>query len=127
MRFSREDSSMLTISSVSDAGIRIGNETYTSAVALTPQQVVGNWPEKSVGELVEADFEQLLSTGPDVIVLGTGATNVIPPRDLVFAMARRGVGIEVMATRAAARTFNVLAGEGRPVAAVLYPDGASRG
>ena len=38
----------------------------------------------------------------------------------MFAFARRGVGFEVMDTRAAARTFNVLAGENRRVAAVLY-------
>ena len=53
-------------------------------------------------------------------MLGTGASNVFPPRELVFAMARRQVGFETMDTAAAARTFNVLAGEGRRVAALLY-------
>jgi len=62
----------------------------------------------------------LLDGRPEVIVLGTGATNVFPPRELVFAMARRGIGLEVMDTAAAARTFNVLVGEDRQVAAVLY-------
>jgi len=52
-------------------------------------------------------------------VVGTGTKNLFPPRDLVFGFARRGVGLEVMDTAAAARTFNVLAGEGRRVAAVL--------
>ena len=51
---------------------------------------------------------------------GTGSANVFAPRDLIFAFARRGVGLEVMDTAAAARTFTVLANEGRKVAAVLY-------
>ena len=127
MKFSRESPTSLVIHSVSDSGIRIGNETYTSTVALTTTEVVDDWPRKPVSELAENDFSTLLEAGPEVVVVGTGAANIFPPRDLVFAMARRGVGLEVMTTRAAARTFNVLAGEGRPVAAVLYPDGTNPG
>ena len=127
MRFSRESPTSLMIHSVSDAGIRIGDETFTSAVALTASDVIADWPQKPVGELIEEDFLELLETGPEIMVVGTGAASVFPPRDLVFAMARRGVGLEVMSTGAAARTFNVLASEGRPVAAVLYPHGTSRG
>jgi uncharacterized protein len=61
-----------------------------------------------------------METNPELIILGTGPTNVFPPRELVFALARRGIGLECMDTAAAARTFNVLSGEGRSVAAVLY-------
>ena len=62
----------------------------------------------------------LMEAEIDIILLGTGSANVFPPRDLVFAMARRGIGFEIMDTPAAARTFNLLAGDGRRVAAVLY-------
>ena len=55
-------------------------------------------------------------------MVGTGKDGEFPPRELMFAFARRGVGLELMDTAAAARTFNVLAGEGRHVAAVLYRD-----
>lgn len=71
-------------------------------------------------ELNESDFDELLDANPEVIIVGTGATNIFPPRELVFAMARRGIGLEVMDTTAAARTFNVLVGEDRQVAAVLF-------
>ena len=71
-------------------------------------------------ELNESDFEVLLEADPEVIIVGTGAKNVFPPRELVFAMARRGIGLEVMDTTAAARTFNVLVGEDRQVAAILF-------
>ena len=78
------------------------------------------WPKTDASDLTESDFSALLETKPEVIIVGTGAMNVFPPRELVFAMARRGVGLEVMDTTAAARTFNVLVSEDRQVAAVLF-------
>ena len=108
------------IRSVDADGIRIGDNVYESTIALTVDTVLENHIGKAVGELAEEDFAELLDASPEVIVLGTGAANIFPPRELVFAMARRGVGFEVMDTGAAARTYNVLAGEGRQVAAVLY-------
>ena len=87
---------------------------------MTADGLVEGWPAKALDALTGDDFSALLDIDPEVVVLGTGPTHEIPPRDLVFAFARRGVGLEVMDTGAAARTFNVLVGEGRRVAAVLY-------
>ena len=126
MKFTRDNPSARMIRSVSGAGIRIGGDTFTSAIALTAEAVIPDWPEKPISELVAEDFAPLLEPRPDVIVVGTGPASIFLPRDLMFAMARRGIGLEVMNTKAAARTFNVLAGEGRPVVAVLYPDGPNR-
>lgn len=120
MKFTREIPTALTIRSVSDAEIRIGDHSYADTIALTVDTVIADWPVKPVSDLTDSDFSRLLDTAPEIIILGTGAANLFPPRELVFAMARRGIGFEVMGTRAAARTFNVLAGEGRNVAAVLY-------
>ncbi len=106
---------------MTDGEIRIGNIVYDHTIALTADAVIDDWTQKKVEDLQESDFSLLLGTTPEVIVLGTGTTNIFPPRELVFAMARRGVGFEVMPTAAAARTFNVLASEDRQVAAVLYP------
>jgi uncharacterized protein len=66
------------------------------------------------------DLEPLIATKPELIIVGTGAKQVLPNRELMFAMARSGVGLEMMDTAAAARTFNVLLSEGRSVAAALY-------
>ncbi len=73
-----------------------------------------------MSDLDDSDFAELLAGDPEIVVIGTGATQVFPARELMFAFARRGVGLEFMDTAAAARTFNVLAGEGRKIAAVLY-------
>jgi len=112
--------STVTILSVTDGEIRIGDRSYRQTIALTADKVIDEWTGKAVKQLNEADFAALLENNLEVIVLGTGPGNIFPHRDLVFALARRGVGLEFMATPAAARTFNVLVGEGRSVAAVLY-------
>ena len=120
MKFTREMPGTVTIHSVSDDQIRIGDQVFSHAIAITATAILDDWRAEDIGELTESDFAALLNVHPEVIILGTGNDNVFPPRELVFAMARRGVGFEVMNTRAAASTFNVLAGEGRQVAAVLY-------
>ena len=56
---------------------------------------------------------------PEFLILGTGKTYRRPPRALVEAIESRGIGIEVMDNAAAARTFNVLATEGRRVVAAF--------
>jgi len=111
------------IRSVSANEIQIGTDLYDHAISLTVDTVFENWAPERVSDLKEGDFSEMLEFNPEIIVLGTGSSNIFPPRELVFAMARRRVGFEVMNTAAAARTYNVLAGEGRQVAAVLYlPD-----
>ena len=120
MKFTRELSTNLVIRSVSGDTIRINDQSYSESVVLTAQDLLGTWPPKRVADLSPSDFDMVFESRPEVVLLGTGSTNVFPPRELTFAFARKGVGLEVMDTAAAARTFNVLANEGRRVAAVLY-------
>jgi len=121
LKFTRDISNALTVRSVADGAIVVGAESYETPIALTPDEVHDTWTRKPVAALGAADFDALVGNDPEVIILGTGSTNIFPPRELVFALARSGIGFEVMDTAAAARTFNVLAGEGRRVVAVLYP------
>lgn len=111
---------MLTIRRVSGESIHVNAERYAQSLVLTPDEILGEWHDKPVDELIETDFAEVLDGSPEIVLLGTGTRNLFPPRELVFAFARRGVGLEVMDTAAAARTFNVLATEGRRVTAVLY-------
>ena len=84
-----------------------------------PEAVLGEWLDKPITELVADDFGDVFDASPELVLLGTGPTNIFPPRELMFAFARKGIGFEVMDTPAAARTFNVLANEGRRVAVIL--------
>jgi uncharacterized protein len=122
VKFSKESVNGLVIQSVSAQAIRVSGETYSHSIALTPEQLIPDWQTRAIEELSINDFDALLSGSPELIIVGTGTQNRFPPRELVFAFARRGVGLEVMDTAAAARTFNVLAGEGRRIATILYLD-----
>jgi len=121
VKFHREMLPATTVRQVSAEGIRIGEKRYDSTIAVTLDAVIEGWTRKPLDELVIEDFEALLDQQPEVVLLGTGASNRFAPRELMFGFARLGVGFETMDTKAAARTFNVLAGEDRRVAAVLFP------
>jgi len=120
VKFTRELTGTLTIQTVTTSAIIVGGDSYSEPVALTPDEIIRDWKPRPIAELTEAHFENLLQRAPELVILGTGAMSQFPPRELVFAFARRGIGLETMDTPAAARTFNVLATEGRQVAAVLY-------
>lgn len=120
MKFTRELLTTIAIRNVAHGEIYIGDEIYRKTIALTTSEVVDDWRAKPVTDLMVEDFERLLEFGPELIVLGTGERHIFAPKQLTFALARQGIGLEVMDTPAAARTFNVLAGEGRKVAALLY-------
>lgn len=120
MKFTLESPSPASVRSVSATEIVVGQDVWTTPVALTGAGVVPGWTPVPVERLSIDDLAPVIATEADLIIVGTGSRQVLPNRELMFAMARRGVGLEMMDTPAAARTFNVLLGEGRPVAAVLY-------
>ena len=78
-----------------------------------------DWPVNDAKSLTVADCEPLLALQPVVFILGTGATQKFPSRDVFAAFLTRRIGIEVMDNAAAARTYNVLLGERRKVAAAF--------
>ncbi len=122
LKFTRELPTALAVRGVDAEGIRINEQVYCDAIALTPQEMILTWKPSPFSELTCDDFEPLLEHAPKLVIVGTGARSQFPPRELTFAFARLGIGLEIMDTSAAARTFNVLAGEGRLVAAILYPE-----
>jgi len=87
--------------------------TIVSATTLTA------WRPATIDDLTEADLEPLYTLAPEVVLLGTGAQQRFPAATLLAALFSRRVGVEVMDTRAACRTYNVLVAEGRSVAAAL--------
>lgn len=77
------------------------------------------WPVMTVDELTEAHFEELAGIGAEVVLLGTGTSLRFPHPRLTRSLARAGIGLEIMDTQAACRTFNILVAEERKVAAAL--------
>ena len=98
--------------------VRVGLHEYRSGIVQTPDTVTP-WAPSGVDALTEKDFEDLLAHAPEIVLLGTGGTLRFPHPRLTHAIAEAGIGLEVMDTPAACRTFNILAGEGRKVVAAL--------
>jgi uncharacterized protein len=119
LKFTRDQISKVTIRHVEAGAIKVGQQLITDTIALTADGVICEWQPSVIGKLTEDEFEPLIASDPELILLGTGSKPVFPPRELVFSLARRGIGLETMDTTAACRTFNILVGDGRRVAAVL--------
>lgn len=95
--------------------VRVNERRLTASFVLSPDRLVEGWPVGDVKAMAPQDLDAVLALEPEVILLGSGAAQVFPPAAVLAHCLRRGVGMETMTNAAAARTFNVLAGEGRRV------------
>ena len=102
-------------------GFRIGGRRIEGSILIL-DDMVQPWPVTGLGELTPAHFDAALAAGPGVVefvLLGLGPAMAPPPRAVREALAAAQVGLEVMDTPAAVRLYNVLAHEGRRLAAAL--------
>ena len=95
----------------------VNARTLHASFILSPNTLIEPWPVTDVRRLVATDLEPLWALQPELILLGSGGTQAFPPAQTLAACLARGIGLETMTNAAAARTFNVLASEGRKVVA----------
>ena len=100
-----------------------GDRTVREGIIICADGTVTPWQPAVLADLDESHIRQILSFGPEVVLLGTGARQVFPKPELLRLFVENGLGLEVMDTAAACRTFNVLASESREVVAGLLPIG----
>ena len=108
---------------VEDGAIELDQRRLETSFIVHPAGVVEDWPVASCESLVPADLEPALALAPEVVLLGSGSSQRFPSPAVMAACLTRGVGIEVMDNAAAARTYNVLAAEGRRVVAAFVLPG----
>ena len=102
--------------------VTVVDRVLSRSFLLAPDRVIEDWPVTSAEQFDLAAAESIAALEPEVVLLGTGARQVFPPREAQAALLRRHIGIEVMDNAAACRTYNLLAGEGRRViAAIMLP------
>lgn len=89
------------------------------SLILTAQQLITDWEPNLPHELTAAHLEVILELEPELVLLGTGSHQHFPAMEIMQSLHRASIGIEVMDTAAACRTFNILVGEGRHVVAAL--------
>ncbi len=96
---------------------QVNDRTLAASFILTPHRLVETWASGDGTAITPDAMLPLLALDPELVLLGTGDRQRFPSAATMAACLTRGIGIEVMTNAAAARTFNVLAGEGRRVVA----------
>lgn len=101
--------------------VMVNGERYDRSIVVLSEEVRSDWAVAGFDDLAEAHFAYFLALKPDVLLLGTGATQRFPHPRLYRTLTNAGIGVECMTTPAACRTYNILVAEGRKVvAAVLF-------
>ncbi|MGV8942747.1 Mth938-like domain-containing protein [Thermomonas sp.] len=95
----------------------VNERRLTASFVVSPSMLIEAWPVGDAGSMTPGDLDALLALEPELLVLGTGATQKFPPAVVMATCLQQGIGIEVMTNAAAARTYSVLASEGRRVVA----------
>ncbi len=107
------------IRSYAPGAVMVNEERIVRSVIILPERIVRDWPPQVFADLHAVHIAALADLEPEIVLLGTGAEwRFLHPRITQLLLHRR-IGLEVMNTAAACRTYNVLMGEGRRVAAAL--------
>ncbi|CAN5350997.1 Mth938-like domain-containing protein [soil metagenome] len=101
-------------------GFRVSGDWRPGSLLIIDDQP-RDWAATTLAGLTAADFAEVIAAGGAVefVLLGVGLVNALPPRPVRDALKAAGIGLEFMSTEGAARTYNVLASEGRRLAAAL--------
>lgn len=97
----------------------VNNKRYENSIITMPDNIIEGWQAHTVEQLTEEHFELLIPYEPEIILLGTGTTLRFPSPVVTKNLLKLKIGVEVMDTNAACRTYNILMAEGRNVAAAL--------
>lgn len=109
------------ISGIVGRGFRVDDGVY-EGLLITPERADG-WTPPALAELTLEALAPVLALhpAPEFLILGTGSRMLRPSPALVAALEAKGIGVEPMDSRAAARAWGVLRAELRWIAAALYP------
>jgi uncharacterized protein len=120
MRFTEDSTSGINvIRAYGNGELRVNEHVYRGGVILSAATVIADANVQNLDDLLALGLSRALALEPELVLLGTGARQIFPAPSVGAQFLRAGIGFEVMDTSAACRTFNVLVGEQRRVAAIL--------
>jgi len=122
MKFHLNTSAGNVFTGYGDDYVRLGIVVYRENVVVTPERILTGWCPAGFEALTDADFAVVAELQPAIVLLGTGARQRFPSPRLTRALTEARIGLDVMDTPAACRTFNILAAEERKVAVAILLD-----
>lgn len=121
MQLTMEDTGRANRIRAYDVGsVTVNESVYHRTTVVARDRLVTDWAPEAVHNLTTAHLDQLLDLDPELVIIGTGSTQQFPDRDVLRHAIRAGIGIEVMTTPAACRTYNVLMAEDRRAVVALF-------
>ena len=100
----------------------VNGQMLHSSFVVTPDRLIAPWPPREVSALTEADIVQIVELGCPIVLLGTGRKQYFPSPVVLRPLIDKGIGVEIMDSLAACRTYSILLAEGRMVAAAIMLD-----
>jgi len=104
--------------------LEVNKQRYSAAITIHQGNVDDAWEPRCLSELGIEHLATLTEPQPEVLILGTGRLTSFPTADILDYLAEHHIGFECMDSRSAARTYNILVGEGRTVSAAILLPGA---
>jgi len=114
-----ENQSAYQIRAYKPGTIQVNELVYSQSLIVMPNKLIENWPPQSIDALSSKDLAPIIEFKPDIVLLGTGEHHVLITAEIYGDLINHGIGVEVMDTGAACRTYNALSAENRNVAAAL--------
>lgn len=112
--------SQAPVTAYGNGGFRFADMSHRGSILCLPSGIYA-WDATTIDALTNAMLAQPLKElrPPAVVLLGTGPSQIWPDEAVMRAFTSAGIGLEIMSTGAAARTYNVLLAERRSIAAAL--------
>ena len=107
------------INAYQDGIITINKTCYKNSLIISPHRLIDDWAPQSIEELKREHFMPIISMKPEVVILGTGSKLIFPDPAILAPFYNNNIGVEIMDTQAACRTFTVLMAEDRNAVAAL--------
>ncbi len=114
-----ENSASYQIRAYQPGVLQVNDQTFTNSIIITPDKLINTWPPQSIDELTREHLTEVIALHPSILLIGTGHELQFPDIKIYGDLINYGIGVEIMNTHAACRTYNVLTSEGRSVAAAL--------
>jgi uncharacterized protein len=114
-----ENRALYQIRSYTPGSIKVNDKILTESIIITPTMLIENWQPRTIEELTADLLTPIIALKPTILLIGTGSSLVLIDAAMYGELINQGIGVELMDTSAACRTYNALSAENRNVAAAL--------
>jgi uncharacterized protein len=114
-----ENNATYQIKAYQPGTIQVNDRTLTKSIIIAPNTLIDDWAPQTMADLTSQSFNTILQMKPDILLIGTGSTHEFLTEAIYGDLINHGIGVEIMSTSAACRTYNALSAEGRNVIAAL--------